>query len=398
LILLSRHSADAAGPAERSTVRSSVSGSPVIAALPAAPDAIRCQPGPWGELEYSRVLLEPPEEFIVSDYTKPEAVVWHFQGYSAAALDQLWDAAGLSPAQRREVDDPAQRDLTPGEITLRPSREFVIALSPAARTKIYGALAPFPANSSQNNPYRIPVSAARDWLIDSGLAPDTVALTEKMFYQRTPTGIFFSDDDIILSTLKTAHERVQFIKTLSRKSAILLQLRVPAGADVEAVARYWSRGRHAKDIKPLLQSLARRPAGGTIDVAHLLPHFARALLYTYPLPPTKANDDSHDCHWTSFNFFNDEADDRFSDINHVQSVLAASYYPVPGEPTFGDILMFVRPDGVVVHSCVYIADDIVFSKNGPAFSVPWLFGTLDGVREFYAVGTKVEIRRFRLRN
>jgi len=100
----------------------------------------------------------------------------------------------------------------------------------------------------------------------------------------------------------------------------------------------------------------------------------------------------------SLNFFKDVPDERFADIDIVKQTLLKDYYPVPGELTLGDILVLIRPDGVVVHSCVYIADNIVFTKNGPSFSVPWVLASLDAVVAFYSLGPPLEIRRYRLKD
>ncbi len=367
------------------------------AAKAATTGMVKCQPGPWGDLEFSRILIEPPEEFIVADYTRPDALVWHFKGYTPDTLAKLFDDAGLDAAQRHALEDPAKREMLPDRILIHPDRDLVIGLKPAQRAKLYAALSAFEENGPQNNPYRMRPDAVAQWFVDTGLSPETVALTQKMFYSRTDTAMCFADDDIILPTLDLT-ERVKFIKALSRKSTLLPRLRVGPETNIEALANYWGRGRHKKDIKPLLQSVARLPGGGTLDISHLLPAFARGLLYTYPQPPANPNDMSHDCHWTSFNFFNDVPDEKFSDIANIQKAVAENYAPATGLPAFGDILMFVHRDGVVVHSCVYIADNIVFTKNGPAFSVPWQFATLDGVMSFYSVGAPVEIRRYRMKN
>ena len=353
--------------------------------------------GAWGQLEYSRILIEPPEEFITATYTKPDEVQWIFRGYTEETLATLWQDAGLNAAQREFVDSPSKRTVVPEGIVIRPDRDFIIALSPESRGKIYTVLSEFPENPSQYEPYRLRDDAVPEWFADSGLSAETIALTKRMFYHRA-SSMFFSDEDIILPTLSSPAERVTFLKTLARKSALIVQLQIHPNTDIESVSRYWARGRRSKDIKPLLQSLARRPNGGSIDIVHLLPPFARAMLYTYPLPSENPTDASHDCHWTSFNFLKSEPDERFANIDFVKQTLLNDYYPVPGEPKLGDLMIFITPAGVVVHSCVYIADNIVFTKNGPGFPVPWLLSPLDSVVAFYSIGPKLEVRRYRAKD
>ena len=362
----------------------------------AGADLTRGKPGPWGELEYFRILIEPPEQIISIDNTTPDPIRWTFKDYTPTALETLWREAGLNAAQQKALIDPAWRTQEPGAIVIRPTREFVIGLSPQARAKIYGALAAFSENGSQFSPFRLRADAAVAWLDDSGLSPATIALTRKMFYERGTGTVFFSDEDVVLPTLESPSERVKFLKTLARKSALMVQLRVRPDSDVEAIARYWGHSRRAKDLRPFLQSIARRPGGGTIDIVHLLPTVPRSLLYTYPLPPAVATQPARDCLWTSLNFFNDPPDDRFTNPEFVRQVLMTDYYAVPGEPTYGDIVAFVRPDGVVLHACVYLADNLVYTKNGAEFSVPWQIAPIDGVRDLYRlISPSFEIRRYR---
>jgi hypothetical protein len=133
-----------------------------------------------------------------------------------------------------------------------------------------------------------------------------------------------------------------------------------------------------------------------LDVAHLLPRLARMLLYTYPLP-SSTDGPKRDCHWTSLNFLNLETDDRFLDQAIVKKTIETDYYVVPGEMTFGDVLLFFKPDNTLVHSCVYIADNIVFTKNGTSFAMPWILMTLPDVQAFYPSDPPLQMFAFRLK-
>lgn len=371
----------------------SVSRSPIAT----SPDVTVCNPGPWGTLEYSRILIEPPEEFILTDYTRSEQRPWIFKGYKVDALKALFQQAGLDAAQLAYLANPEHWDIRADAIAITPGRDLVIGLSSKARTNIYNALGAFSENAPQLNPYRLRGDATDGWLDEVDVPPEAIALTRKLFYTRG-VATCFSDEAIVLSTIPTPAQRVKYIKALSRKSGLVIQLHVAPNENVDSLVAYWGVGGRSKDLKPLLQSLARRPNGGTIDIVHLIPRFARLLAYTYPLPSERPIDGNHDCHWTSFNFQNELPDERFSNLAYVQQVLFDQYYPVLGEPKLGDIIMFVKADGVVLHSCVYIADDIVFTKNGPAFSVPWLLTRLADVQAFYAATGGVEVRRYRAKN
>jgi hypothetical protein len=52
-------------------------------------------------------------------------------------------------------------------------------------------------------------------------------------------------------------------------------------------------------------------------------------------------------------------------------------------PMLGDLVLLSRPDGYLWHSAVYIADDIVFTKNGRRVTSPFVFMRLEDMKDFY---------------
>jgi hypothetical protein len=45
--------------------------------------------------------------------------------------------------------------------------------------------------------------------------------------------------------------------------------------------------------------------------------------------------------------------------------------------------MLAKPDGTIIHSCTFIADDVVYTKNGASATVPWALMTIPDVLEAY---------------
>ena len=91
---------------------------------------------------------------------------------------------------------------------------------------------------------------------------------------------------------------------------------------------------------------------------------------------------NRDCHWTSFNFFSNEADDRFCNDAEVVRTLNEDYERIFSNLQLGDLVMYFVGDRTI-HSCVYLADDIVFTKNGNTSSRPWMFMHLDNMKSYY---------------
>ncbi len=175
---------------------------------------------------------------------------------------------------------------------------------------------------------------------------------------------------------------------------MLVQLKIQPDSDVAAIARYWGRGRRRKDVTHYWN----RWPDCRVELKSISPPtapFSRSLLYGFPSASDKPEDATHDCHWTSLNFLKERPDERLTSIDFVKQTLLNDYYPVAGEPDYGDIMVLVQPDGVVVHACVYLAAGVVFTKNGSAFSVPWLLGNLDAVVAFYTIGPPLSARCYR---
>ena len=78
-----------------------------------------------------------------------------------------------------------------------------------------------------------------------------------------------------------------------------------------------------------------------------------------------------DCFWSSFNFFSDEPDDRFINPEYADRILQSDFTEVHGEKRFGDVMLLESAEKAV-HMCVYMADDIVYTKNGGHIYQPWV--------------------------
>lgn len=367
-------------------------------ASPFEPGVIEAKPGPWGRVVYTRILIEPPEELVGRTQQSSLPVRWTFTGYTPGRINELWQAAGLPAAVVAELNAPENRTYTGDRTEIRVRHEILRGLTPEARATVYDVLATFPENELQVEPFRFRADLVDEWFRDSGVPEPTVALVKSLLYRRGPA-VLFSDLEVVLATIPSLEDRTTLIKTLARKSTLLVRLVLDDQSDLEALADYWGRGLRSKDVRPLLKSLRQRGAVTRIDIAHLLPRFARARLYSYPSAGGgETGLEFMDCHWTVMNFFMLEPDPRYRDINVVSETLQNDYRPVTSRGALGDILLFARPDGSIVHSCIYIADDIVFTKNGTSPASPWILMNLADVLAIYPSKEPFDIQRFRLKS
>lgn len=360
-----RHSAPPSGAAHAAG-RSTNS----FAATPDDSAFRRGQAGPWGELEYVKITLERPDEFIKTHYSTNHLARWFFENYTSEQLLQLFGGTDLTPEQRSVLSNTAHWQVQTNGIFVVPGADLILSLSRPARTRIYSVLAESELNTAQYQPYSFDASEVNGWFYQNGLSEETLQLVNSLLYQRG-SSLCFSDMAEIMPRVKSETERRRLLKTLSRQSSVLMKLRIRPGTDVEKLVAYWAKGGRAKDIRPLLESLTRVPGGTSIDVAHLLPRFARTHLYTFPYPSSDPIVAKRNCFWTALNFFNETPDDRLCDYKFTEKVIQEEYYPIQDEPTFGDVIFLLDAREAVVHAAVYLADDMVFTKNGRSFTEPW---------------------------
>lgn len=340
-------------------------------------------PGPWGNLEFARISLEPPDAFIPADANFFGPTHWFFEGYTPVTLGEFLGQCGLTASQLAELTNASACSAKPDGVLVSPDSELILGLNEPARQRIYSVLAKSHANTLFLWPFKTRAGSLEKWFGQAGLSGGTFAVLKKLVYHRGDY-LCFSDLAVIYPRITTADERRRLIKRFARTSTLLMKLRVKPDSNVDALADYWAKGPRNKDIEALLNSLTHVPAGMTIDVAHLLPAFARKRLYTFPVPPADPSANWPDCNWTAFNFFHDPPDDRFYDFDVCGNELEQNYAKLR-QPTFGDLIVFYQPDGTPIHVVVYVADDVVFTKNGSSTFHPWILMKWDDLVSDYTL-------------
>jgi hypothetical protein len=352
--------------------------------------------GPWGILETVHIAIERPDEFITLNHSFTNRGPWFFEGYSPEQLTNLFRADDLSKRQRNDLLFHTKWEPVSNGVYVTPDRELVLGLNLKARQRIYSILAESPVNYYQHLAFKYRSDGFHEWFDRSGLSPATVALVKGLLYRRG-NALCFSDMVEVMSLIASSEEQRRLIKTLSRESTLLLKLQIKPDTDVEALVRYWGKEGHAKDIKPLLESLLNVPGGTSVDVAHLLPPFARMRLYTYPFPSEDPMASRRDCFWTAMNFFNEPPDDRFCDFDYTREVIQSQYYPIQDDATYGDIIWLVDAKGRAIHAAVFLAADVVFTKNGAHFSQPWILMRFQDMLAFFPSEPPLRIVLYRLK-
>jgi len=323
-----------------------------------------------GTFEYIRLPLGEPDDLLPDVRVPLPAPRWFFAGYTQAQLKRLFSSSDLTDTQRAWLLDPAHCETARGGLYVTPPLELVAGLSRLGRGQIYSVLAESPVNSTQHYPFRFPMNAVEERLADCGLTTNTWEVLRGLLYGHEGTVCFA--DGAVAQRLLSTEEFASLVKALSREPTFLMRLMVNKQTDIEQLLRYWSKAGCGRHLKPMLESMAKVPGGAGINVHYLLPPFARKRLYTYAPASTDATKSRMNCFWTALNFFNEQPDERFLDPENVYCALRTEYHVPEGEREFGDVLCLMDAKDRPVHMCVYIADDVVFTKNGNDNRQPWV--------------------------
>jgi len=325
---------------------------------------------PWGKLEYVPIALDRPEDYFTNDFSRSVKTMWSFGNYTEQQLVSLLDSLHLTHSARSYLMNRQHWEMLPRSIRISPPPEVVLSLDPDTRIRLYEILALHPENVPQTTPFRFRLNGADAWFADCGLSKEKLELVRRLTYPHQGNLCFA--DATTFSQIATPEETKCLIRGLWRFSTFVIKIRIDPATDVDALMRYWGTMGTGRAYQPLVESMSRVPEGTTINLSYFLPPFARLRLYTYP-NPRDTNIVHQDCFWSAMNFFNTTPDNRFFDPEHIQKVLRSDYARVSGEANrFGDVLLLLGKDNRALHMCVYLADDVVFTKNGANTQQPWV--------------------------
>lgn len=348
---------------------------------------------PWGRLEYTPIALDRPDEYFTNDFSQSPKPVWVFQDHSAEKVSTLFTSLELTESTRAWLANRTNWQFLPHTIIIAPPPEVVLSLSPETRRRFYETLGRLPGNYLQAMPFRFRADGFDDWFAGCGLPSEKMELVRRLSYPQAGTLCFA--DAATFGQISTPEETKCLIKSLWRVSTFVMKVQVNPRTDIDALVNYWGVLGAARTYKPLLESMARVPEGTTLNISYFLPPFARLRLFTYP-NPREPQTIRQDCFWSSMNFFNTTPDNGYFDPAYTRQVLASDFARVRDSSRhFGDLLMLLGADQQALHMCVYIADDVVFTKNGANPQQPWVLMKLSEMLGQYEKDQPFEIVVYR---
>ena len=357
--------------------------------------AIRCAPGPWGTLECTPITLAAPEEFLQVRSMEALPVHWVLSSTTTEQFEKFVNSLELTAEQQSKLLSPEARKVTSDGLTITVPDEIFLALKPEVRSKVYQVL----ARNSKNDLLYLPKELAAERFNKGSVLPKTQSLFRQVSVDYGNYRVFFGIS-CVLRNISDYDEKVRFMKVLTMETSYVVRLHLTAESNIHELTSYWGRAFWLSDVKSFLESFSNTKGGAWLDVIELLPPLPSALLYTYPMPenPMKGPIFPRDCYWTAMNFFRDTPDNTLVG-DRLKECLKNDYYPANSDPRYGDVIILTTPDGQIVHFAVFIADNLVFTKNGETPIHPWIFSTLKEVVEHYShavpPGQKLTVNYYR---
>ncbi len=359
----------------------------------------RAKPGPWGELEYWEIWLEPPTQLLMSSGYLNESTAWRTPPMPPIQLRTYLASGGLTDTQIDQIFTEGRVLSSPKGVEIDPPPSLVESLTPETRQRLYGLLGEWPINRFMAKPFALGGDTVRS-LADAGrhrIPESVIDYANRLIYHRGPQWVL-SDYPLVMRQLPDMESRIEMTKLLMRARSFMVRLKITPESDLGQLRNYWSARRRNRDVLPILDAVAQTSDVQYLDLVHLLPPTPRQLLYAYARPSMAVGNDFPDCYWTSFNFLEPEASDRNLDFP-VSRLIGTRWLEVRPPLLFGDLVLVERiSDGEPLHACSYLADDLVYSKNGLSLLRPFIIEDMGAALDGYLEPGDARVRYFRHRD
>lgn len=362
-----------------------------------AETVFEANPGPWGRLQCAYVYLEAPQSLIEGFPLPSPTPRWTLPAAVFPEISALFLRAGLSQPVIDQLLLPQNIVKSNSVVHILPPLPVLEELTPEIRAIIYTELSKYPENEYCVDPVLIIGTSVDEWYRGSKLRPEIIQKIKKLSYVRGET-IAFSDIPALLNYAASDSEARAIFKACTRTRNLMVRLLLDKKSNADEIIKYWTFGVgiRRKDLEPLVQSIVELDGVDDLGISHLLPALARKLLYTYPGLDMAKHGVMPDCHWTSLNFFNYEPHEYLLDARLATSQVLENFSPVEPPYQYADILFFLdNTTGDAFHSCVHLADNIVYTKNGRNILSPWVIMRLDDVKKVYLYKGNGRVQGFR---
>jgi hypothetical protein len=357
----------------------------------------QANPGPWGELIVSNIYLEAPDS-VIDVVGKPDPVPrWNFPGASASIVKDILVQSGVDLALVERLTSDNQLKAVGTEVVVYPKLEDLLQIKGVVRDKLYTEISKYPQNDYYTDPVFILSGDVEEWLSEASLNANQKDVVRQMVWHRG-NALVFSNVGVLLSYAQNAEEIKNTLRAITRCMSLVVSKKFPLKPEQrENFLKYWIGNQVESPRMTFIKSVSKeKNLNDTVDIMHFLPVIMREKLYTFPSLKDGAKGRMPDCHWTSLNFFNLTPHDYYRSTSLAAIQLTQAYNQVSAPYQFGDVLCFTdKGDGL--HTCVYIADNIVLTKNGENILAPWVLLTIEDVSKIYKRTPTTQIQGYRLK-
>lgn len=349
----------------------------------------------FGQLVYKPFVLTAPIERVPELLNVPARNPWMFPEWDVSETRAFIASQSLPVGLRQSLLEKIEERPEIEGTMLMPSTEEVLALPHHARRDIYNYLSRFRLNYEQERAKRRPCDSVREWMAGVDISQETLGLLESLSY-RNGSLLFISDVALLLNRIPEKRERLAVFKALNIVETETVFLSAGNGVELDQLIGYWGHGGREQEVGPILESLVKE--GGRIDLVHLMPNFVRTHLYQFP--EVDGNWKHQDCHWTALNFHGFGGIYEEGVFENISDIIYKNYAVIPeSQAMFGDLLVYLEDDEEtrLIHSAIFICDELVFTKNGTLRTSPWMFMKMSHMDDYYTHGSPLRKMYLRLK-
>ena len=357
----------------------------------------QANPGPWGELIVSNIYLEAPDS-VIEVVGKPDPVPrWTFPNTSVSMVKDLLIKSGVDLPLVERLTSSDQLKISGMETIVFPKLEDLFQIKGVVRDKLYNEISKYPQNDYYTDPVFILSDDVEEWLLEATLNANQKDIVRKLVWRRGDA-LVFSNVGILLSYAQNNEEIKNTLRAITRCMSLVVSEKFPLKPEKrEAFLQYWIGNQAESPRMTFIKAISKEnDINDTVDIMHFLPVIMREKLYTFPSLRDGAKGRMPDCHWTSLNFFNLTPRDYYRNTSLAAIQLTQSYNQVSAPYKLGDVLCFTD-NGEGLHTCVYIADNIVLTKNGENILAPWVLLSIQDVSKIYKRSPTTQIQGYRLK-
>lgn len=353
---------------------------------------------PWGQLEVSEIPLSCPDPILRVLDIPSARTTWIFKQPSIEEIQVFLSVQGFTEEEISYLVGNSDVIYVSSVGTrLYPDDELINNMPVPLRQKLYRILSWNPKNRFYNRPLYLNSANVSEWFRNSGVPRIVQSDIARVAYPTaTGRGFFLSDVSYLLRQVENSQDEQTLLRALMRRPTLIVHLKLDADSDLEALSDYWSAGFKNKDILPLMESVVETKEINRIDITHFLPPTPRRNLLSFPSYSEGASGRYPDWFWTCYNFFRFTPSDVYADSDELESLIARDFAFGLSPLQFGDMLLF-RDQGKPIHGCIYIADDIVYTKNSADIYSPWILMRIDELLAYHDMNGNAEVSIHRKR-